>query len=218
MSWIVDLVILAILALCVLLGYKRGLAKCAIKILSFVIALIVAFVFFRPISNWVIQNTEFDDNIKNSITHIIQDDVEEDGELKEDSNLPQSMVEHINEEIKAGVNQTKENAVNTVANEISIIAVNICVAVGLFIATKLILLIVNAIFSLITDLPILKQIDKTGGIIYGVLEATIIVFAVFAVISAISPIIENTGLIAMINKSVLGSILYNNNLLMKIIF
>ena len=41
MFWIIDLIILVILALCVFFGYKRGLAKCAIKILSFIIALVI---------------------------------------------------------------------------------------------------------------------------------------------------------------------------------
>ena len=39
----------------------------------------------------------------------------------------------------------------------------------------------------------------------------------FAIISFISPMIESSGLIEAINKSILGSALYNNNLLLNII-
>ena len=217
MFWIVDLSILIILLLCVFLGYKRGLAKCVIKILSFVIALIVAFVFFKPVAKLIIDNTEIDDGIRNSITSVIQKDVEEGGEVKEDSNLPTSMIEHINKEIKENVENTKETVVNSVANEVSVTAVNVISWIGLFIATRLVLWIISLFTSALTELPILKQIDKIGGIVYGVLESALIVFIVFAIISFISPMIENTGLVKTINKSPVGSVLYNNNPIMRII-
>ena len=216
MFWIVDLVILIILVLCVFLGYKRGLAKCAINILSFFIAIAVAFIFFKPISNFIIDNTEIDDRIRDSITQIVQKDVEEDGEVKEDTNLPQSMIEHINKEIKSGVDKTKETVVNNVANEVSVLAINVISWIGLFIITKIILLIISTLTSFLTELPVLKQIDKSGGIVFGILQAAVIIFAVFAIISFISPMIENTGLVKTINKSIVGSILYNNNPIMRI--
>ncbi len=217
MSLIIDLIVLGIILLCIFFGYKKGLTKCVIKILSFVIALVIAFVLFKPVSNFVINNTTLDDNIRNSIAQIVQDDVSETGEVKEESNLPQAMVNYINKEITNTVEQTKETVINAVADQISKIAVNVCVALGLFIIARIALMFVSAISSLVTDLPIIKQFDKIGGIIYGLVEALLILFIIFAIISFISPMIENSGLIATINKSILGSILYNNNLLLNII-
>ena len=217
MSLIIDLIVLGLIVLCVFFGYKKGLTKCVIKILSFVIALVIAFVLFKPVSNFVINNTTLDDNIRNSIVELVQDDVSETGEVKEESNLPQAMVNYINEEITNTVEQTKETVVNTVADKIAIIAVNVCVALGLFIIARIALMFVSAISSLVTDLPIIKQVDKTGGIIYGLIEALLILFIIFAIISFISPMIEGSGLITAINKSILGSVLYNNNLLLNII-
>ena len=218
MSLAIDLIVLGIILLCVFFGYKKGLTKCVIKILSFVIALAVAFVLFKPVSNFVINNTEIDDNIKNSIVSIVQEDVSETGQVTEDSNLPQSMVEHINESINNSINETKETVVNTVAEQISVGIINILVAIGLFIVARIGLMFVSAISSIVTDLPIIKQFDKVGGIVYGLIESLIIIFIAFAIISFISPMIENSGLILAINKSILGSALYNNNLLLNIIF
>lgn len=218
MSLIIDLIILGLILLCVFFGYKKGLTKCVIKILSFVIAIIIAVVLFKPISNFVINNTEIDDNIKNSIVEIVSDDVSETGKVKEDSNLPKSIVKHINESIETSVSETKQTVVNTVAEQISKTAVNVGVAITLFIVARIALIFVSALSSIITDLPIIKQFDKAGGIIYGLVEALIIIFIVFAIISLISPMIESSGLIAAINKSIIGSVFYNNNLLMNIIF
>lgn len=217
MSVIIDIIILSLIALCVILGYKKGLTKCVIKILSFVIALVVAFILFKPVSNLIINNTTIDDNIRNSIINLIQDDVEQNGKISEDTSLPQSMIEYINESIETSVNQTKMTVVNTVANEISVGIVNVCVAIGLFIIVRIALIFVKALSSIITDLPIIKQVDKVGGILYGLFEALIIIFVIFAIISFISPMIESSGLIEVINKSIIGTVLYNNNLLLKII-
>lgn len=217
MSIAIDLVILAIVLLCIILGYKKGLTKCIIKILSFLIAIAVAFILFKPVSNLIINNTTIDDNIRNSIINLVQDDVEENGKVSENSNLPQSMIEHINESIEKSVNETKMTVVNSVADNISIGIVNVCVAIGLFVITRIALIFVSALSSIITDLPIVKQADKIGGIIYGLVEALIIIFVVFAIISFISPMLESSMLITAINKSVIGSLLYNNNLLLNII-
>ena len=54
MSIIFDIAVIAIIALCTFIGYKQGLVKSAIKILSFFIAIIVAVVLYRPISNLII--------------------------------------------------------------------------------------------------------------------------------------------------------------------
>lgn len=218
MSLIIDLIILGLILLCVFFGYKKGLTKCVIKILSFVIAIIVAVVLFKPISNFIINNTQIDDNIKNSIVEIVSEDVTETGKVKEDSNLPKSIVNHINESIETSVNETKQTVVNHVAEQISKTAVNVGVAIGIFIIARIALIFVSALSSLITDLPIIKQFDKAGGIIYGLVEALIIIFIIFAIISFISPMIEGSGLISAINKSIVGSVFYNNNILMNIIF
>lgn len=217
MSIIIDLIVLAIILLCVILGYKKGLTKCIIKILSFVIALAVAFVLFKPISTLIIKNTTIDDNIRTSIVNLVQDDVEENGKISEETNLPKSMVEHINESIQNSVNETKMTVVNTVATEISTGVVNVCVAIGLFIIARIALIFVSALSSIITDLPLIKQFDKAGGLIYGLVKSLLIIFIIFAVISFISPMIESSGIIEAINKSIVGSVLYNNNLLLKII-
>ena len=58
MSIIVDLVIVGIIALCIIIGYIKGLTGSLIKILSFVLSLVVAFVLFIPVSNFIINNTQ----------------------------------------------------------------------------------------------------------------------------------------------------------------
>ena len=67
MGVIIDLIIVAIVAICVLLGYHKGLTGSLLKIVSFVVALVIAFVLFQPIANLVIEKTEWDEHIEQSI-------------------------------------------------------------------------------------------------------------------------------------------------------
>ncbi len=218
MAIIVDLIILGILGISIFFGYQKGLTKCIIKIFSFIIAVVVAAILFKPISNFVIKNTQIDDKIKESIINLVGDDIQENGEVKEDTNLPQAMIDYINKTIQEATSEAKENLVVVVAEGISTTAINIGVAIGLFIVIRIALIFVSALSNLITDLPIIKQFDKTGGIVYGALKAFVILFVLLALISLVSPMVEQTGIITAIHESKIGSILYDNNPLLKIVF
>ena len=111
MSVIIDLIIVGIILLCVGLGYKKGLAKCAIKILSFAIAIVVVAILYKPVSNLVIKNTQIDENIEQSVINLIGKDISEEGKISEDTNLPKTMVEHINEEVESAVGEARDNIV-----------------------------------------------------------------------------------------------------------
>lgn len=218
MSIIIDLIIVGILGFSVFLGYQKGLTKCVIKILSFIIAVVVAAILFKPVSNFIIEKTQIDDNIKQSVIDLVGDDIQSDGKVKEDSNLPKAMVNYINETVENAVEEAKDNIVPVVAEGISTTTINVGVAILLFIIVRIALIFVSALSKIITDLPIIKQFDKTGGILYGLLRALVVIFVLLALISLISPMIEQTGIIVAINKSFIGSILYNNNILLNIVF
>ena len=128
------------------------------------------------------------------------------------------MVDYINNSIESAVNEAKQNVIETAAETIANSAINVGVAILLFIIVRILLILVSMLSKALTNLPVIKQFDKAGGIIYGLLKSLVIIFIVFAIISFISPMIEQTGIIVAINKSFIGGLLYNNNLLLKIIF
>ena len=67
MGIIIDIVIVALIALSVFLGYKKGLVTLAIGLCSFIIALVLTLILYKPITNLVINTTTIDDTIENSI-------------------------------------------------------------------------------------------------------------------------------------------------------
>lgn len=219
MSIIIDLIIIGIIGLCIFLGYKRGLTGSILKIISFILAIILTFIFYKPVASLIIDNTDWDENIKKSIIEMLDNEVEENGKIEEEStNLPNVIVNYINETLGETVEKTKQEILVVAASNIATTIINAGSAVLVFIIARLLLIIVRVFAKFITDIPLIKQVDKAGGIAYGVIQGLVIIWIIVSILSCVSPLMEQTGIIEAINKSFLGGILYNNNLLLKIIF
>lgn len=219
MSIIIDLILIGIILLSTFLGYKKGLIGVAFKIVSFIIALIVTLVLFKPISNYIITNTQLANTIENAIIEKLSTAKIEEGQIEEEStDLPNVVVDYINGGIQDTVNQAKDSVVKVVAHNLTETAISIIVMIGIFIITRLILLFAKAILEAVSELPIVKQFNEVGGIIYGIIRAILLIYVILAIISLILPMLDKTIILSAINDSILTKILYNNNLILMIFF
>lgn len=213
MSIIIDLIIVAIIAICIIIGYVKGLTGSLIKILSFVLSLVIAFILFAPVSNYIIENTQIDDMIERKIREIV---ITNEGEEKNET-MPTVVTDYINQKVEEASDSAKENIVDSTAKEVTQTIVKTGTWIILFILARIALTLLKLISSLITKLPVIKQFDKLGGIIYGFIEGLIIIYFALALISCITPMTKGE-ISEDINKSYIGNVMYNNNMLLKIIF
>ncbi len=197
---VLDLIVILVIALFTFIGYKQGLVKTAIKILAFFIALVVSLMLYKTIGNVIMKNTQVDEQIQNTIvSKVLPEDYEEKLEI-----LPDALVE------------SGETTVNELSKNVTEKIIYGVVFIVLFVVLKIALKFVTLLTDLITKLPVIKQFDKTGGIVYGVAKGFIIVTVIFAVISLISPMLD-AKYINAINNSYLSAMLYNHNLLIGLI-
>ena len=211
MGIIVDLIIIAVVLLFIFLGYKKGLTGSLIKLLSFIIAIVVAFVLYKPVANAVIENTVIDDNIRTTLRATLG--VEDKTENTEE-NVPSTIMDNINKEIENATDEVKANVID----QTTITIVNIGSGIVIFLAVRVILVLISLFAKILTDLPVIKQVDKLGGLAYGTIEGIVIVYAVLAVISLTSVIWANNAVVTAISKSSLGEMLYNNNIILNLLF
>lgn len=224
MGIIVDIIILAIVAICILVGYKRGLSKSILKIASFLIAIILALILYRPIANVITDKTDLNKNIRNGIIEKFNKDVKENENnetseaTEETKEVKIAITDNIGEKIKDETEEMKKKIIEETATEIANRVVDIGAALVVFIVVRIILLVAFALLDLIAKLPILKQVDKVGGIIYGILQGLLIIYIVLAIIYLLNMIagLSSIGIVEDIDNSLLGKILYNNNLLLKL--
>ena len=212
MGIVVDLIIIAVVLLFILLGYRKGLTGSLIKLLSFIIAVVISLVFYKPLANILIDNTQIDENIKARMTETFIH--EQETETDEEKNMPSTILDSINKDIENATETAKKEAVD--ATTITIIRVASIIV--LFLIVRILLIIVGLFANQITKLPVIRQADKIGGVVYGAVEGMIIVYMVLGIISLASVIWSDNILITAITKSAIGEMLYNNNIILKILF
>lgn len=218
MSIILDLIVVGIILLSTFLGYKKGLIGVAFKIVSFVIAIVITLILYVPVSNLVINHTEFDETIETAIIEKLSiSNIEENKEIKkEETNMPAVIVDYINTDIKDTVVTTQNSLVESVARDLAINIVKIGVMIVLFIVVKIALIFAKAVIEGIAKLPILKQFNEIGGIAYGILRGVIVIYVILVVVSLLIPVLNNDGILKTINETMLCKMLYNNNIILKL--
>ena len=167
----------------------------------------VSLILYKPVSGIIIKNTTIDDRIKNVIVENVKLD---ENEESQESNV---IKDSITNKLITGANNTVEE----IADSFSIKLIEIAVILLLYIIARIILKFISALTDLITNLPILKQINKTGGIVYGFIKGLIIIHVLLAIIYLISPVVK-TNTFNIIDNTILTKQIYNNNILIKLIF
>ena len=222
MTLIVDLIIVGIIALCAILGYFRGLTNSLLKNVSFVLALVIAFVLFKPISLLIINHTQIDDNIQKAIEEKMVGFVDQtsgnvEEAMRENSSMPEVMTKYIQEAVAENKGNTEE-AAKQAAKSVADIIINAGTWILVFILARVILIFAKSILELIVKLPVIKQMDKIGGVFYGILEGLVIIYVAFAILSFVSPMFDSAEVLSAVNKAAIGGQIYNNNIILKLIF
>ena len=199
MNYLIDLILIAIIGLFTFIGYKKGLIKVAFGLVSFILAIVISVVLYKPVSNFIINYTPIDDNIEAAID-----------ERLNSPNITNEETENI---VSNYYNNIKNASTSVIADGISKTIINIGCMIIVFIISKIILLFFKFAGDLIAKLPLIKQFNSVGGFLYGLLKGFIIIYIFLALIAILSPIININNIVTMINSSILTNIMYNNNII-----
>lgn len=200
-----DIAVIAIIALCTFIGYKQGLVKSAIKILSFFIAIVVALVLYKPVSGIIIKATPIDDTIRNAMIEKIKPEgADNNQEITIEDGLTNKLIDKAT------------NTIEGVAEAFAVKLIEIVVLLLIYILVKIVLKFITVLADLIAKLPFLKQVNEVGGLIYGVVKGIILVYTILAVVYLITPLLSD-GIKENLDKSIITKTLYNNNIILNII-
>lgn len=198
MGIIIDIVLILFVLASVYLGYKKGLVSVAVSLIAFIAAIVITLVLYRPIGNLIIEKTDWDEKLQQTI----QEKLQGENSKKEDKNIADDIVEGAKKEIVPGTSKT--------------IAVNIIYGgtmIGLFIVSRLLLLLINLLSDAITSLPIIKQFNEAGGIAYGLLRGIIIAYAILIIINLIISLDPQGVVNDAVQSSIITKLLINYNLI-----
>lgn len=134
---------------------------------------------------------------------------------KEDSKDTNDIQKYIENTVQGVADDAKEKATETVAETIAIKVVEIITCIILFILTRIILILLKFVTETIANLPLIKQFNEIGGLVYGSSKRfnnnILLLTILFLVVS-----INGNGAIAnSIEESNITKFLYNNNIIVN---
>ena len=189
MNIVIDLIIAAIIAFNLFLGWKQGFVKMALKSLALVVALIAAFSFVNPVRNYVLETENaknWQDKIHGSVVTVLdnvsaneQEDVtEEEESTGKLTSLLSSLgvnVQDIQNDIEEWKETKSDKIKVSIASRVAPVLLKTAVTFGSFIVIFLVVYILAtvAVFLLdkFTKLPVLKQANTFLGIVVGIVLA-----------------------------------------------
>ena len=197
-----DLLVVAILVICIILGCRKGLVRSVIGFLGKIISLVAAFFLSEnlgtyldknyihsPMRQWLVnQLSPTADNINASLSSLDLDSLfsERPDFFVNISNLLNVNIDDVSTRyfaIKAqGVEQAKAAIVDVMISPVSSVLSRIAAFLIIFIVCSVGVAVRWWLSDLIINLPIIRQLDTLGGAVFGVLNGILIVFVTVSVI------------------------------------
>lgn len=213
-----DIGVIVILLLYVIQGWRKGFILSIIGIASMVAAFLVSKNYYLLASDLLKERTTIYENLSNFISKQYSD------LLMSDISLPQAITDEslyhnlvIPDNIKKQIIKfiMKTDQVSTVDNVemLSDFFINIISMIGLFFLTLIVIKLLGMLLNALAELPVLNEINKFAGIIFGLIKGVVYVYIIMAILAVISPLITQFDILQQINSSVIAIYFYKYNLI-----
>lgn len=213
MGIILDAIIIAIIILNIFMCYRKGLVKLAVGLIAVLLAIVLSLILYKPISNAIIENTEIDEKIENIIIENFSAETDENAEVRY-----VGIIDYLEKYVDDAINKTQNEIVYATAKTMAVRIINIAVILLIFLVTRIALMLLTVVSDIITSLPILKQFNNVGGILYGAVRALLIVYVILAIVFFVVYISGNTTISELISSSFITKFFYEHNFVLNIIF
>ena len=208
----VDVIIVVILIYTFIQGFRHGFVRTFINTLGWLLAVILGFVWYPYVIDFLKNKTDFYDSVHAKIIERIS----ENAGAASDSALT-GIPDVIKEVIDKAINTATDTITVSVADGLSNIIFNIIGFLVVAIAIKLLLLFITSLFSKTSNEGLVGIIDGFFGFLAGGLKGIIIVYILLALMVPITSLTGSEFIIDKIDSSVIGNYLYNNNLIFWVV-
>lgn len=223
MNWLL-IIVLAIIVVNAFVGRKVGFIKTVFSLCSMIVALILTVWISPTVNDLMKSNDKIHGYITEKVEVIVQSEFEDGEEEAQDTiieNLPlpqsikDSLIENQDSQIYGVLTagSLKEYIVNYLVN----IIINALAFIATFVLILIILWILCFALNLISKLPILNSINKTAGLLAGLVHGLVIVWIFFILITVFGSTEIGQQALKMIGESEILSLIYNNNLLLSFV-
>ena len=217
MPWIIDLILIALFAVTVFIGYRKGFLRTVLGFGRLIATILLTYAFGKPFSAWIDRRfirprvyenilaklTELADSAEGSIASFL------DG-------LParyRLFVDVTNPDTSGGVDGLVEQYAPAISTKISQLLATVIGYILLFILLYLVISLVVHLTGKLADLPIIRGIDKFLGTAVGVVNGVLLTCLVATILYGI---VYLTGKIGLYERSVVFKFLCELRLFSRI--
>ena len=214
---ILDLIVILILAYFIISGYFKGLLSSILEIGVFIMSIVI-FRFLYPIISVLLVNTPIYENFKNWIgTSLSNYGISASSNVLIEVGIPEFLSEKITGLFgKNIIDSVFGNAIEYISNLAFNIVTGIVTFIVVIIIVSILVIFIVKYLKLITKLPVVRQINKIGGVLIGGFMGILFIWfiGIFILILVLFPKYE--VLSNLIETSKIAAPLLENNYLLDL--
>ena len=223
MNWLLIVVLLILLGNAII-GMKVGFIKTVFSLVSLILALILTIWISPMVKNYMMGNEKFYNGIAVKVEKLLpfgEEEIieEEQPEAIEGLSVPKSIKEGL---LKNNtVESYKEMAITEfkqyVSRYLTDVIINSLSFIATIIAILLLIWVIIMALDLISKLPLLNQMNKTAGLLAGLVHGLLLVWLFFILLNVFGGTVFGQSVLKLVGENEVLSIIYNNNVLLKFI-
>ncbi|MCT4660979.1 MAG: CvpA family protein [Tissierellales bacterium] len=210
---IVDIMIVVIILVSAVEGLFRGFIVLTLNFLSYIIALVVAKLYYPVLANFMMNSTDLFGDLRKALEKYVGELFSQGGtnHIINGMNLPDGIKEGARAQVQSGmIAQTP-----SVSHGVVELFFNLVSIILIFVAVKFLIFVVSKILDSAAQLPILKQMNKFAGVIVGGIKGVMLVYVLCLIMTPFVTFAPEGTIAMAINESTLGPTFYYDNLIWK---
>jgi uncharacterized membrane protein required for colicin V production len=221
---ILTIIILAVLVLSVIGGYKKGFLKTAFSLVAWIVVLILCNFVTPIVTDMLVEKTEIEvvvqKTVDTKIDEVINETINETIEGTDLAELEAALPAELKDALLGENGSLQEVVTNGVDLDTAGLVNGIVGILGFVITVivlRLAMLVVELALNLVGKLPLIGPMDKILGLACGAGKGIILCWVILAVVSVLALTGTNTELATYISQSELLTWLQDNNVLLNLI-
>ncbi len=220
----IDIVIVIILIYNLMRGYISGFIKVVVDISAYIVSFWIAKVYTVPILEYSITHFQLVKDINEAFimkfdsifvegANALLQKIPKASELNENLSF-------LNDVDLQNIVMDKTDNLNMLHNtsvHISSSFMRGLMSIAIFILVFLAIKTLGLILEMASELPILKSINKSIGVVFGFIKGILIVCILMSIVSFIAPNITDSAFMKEVTTSHIGNFIYNHNILLILI-
>lgn len=198
-------------------GYSKGLLRMLYSVAALIIS-VLAMIIISPFLSSMLKSNKsvmelIQTPIENAIEKKVDDGLDIEDVLYEYYHLPDNISSKITNMVSEDVEIAKAGVTESIARAIAEYVCDLASYVIVFIAIRLILIVIGQLLHIVEKLPVIKTMNRLGGTTLALVEALGCIWIFFIIIEVIGTSEIGRQLIQMIWQNDFLRMLYENNII-----